>query len=325
MFRKLSILLASGAMFVACSKKPVETPDGGDQNHNQNHSTLSFTYQSYTGAGTYAEIALNPEKVVRDLDMWMFSGGAFVKQLVSGTDYTSTPNGTMTTVTMTQAFVDTYIGQTLTFYFVGNNAASTGGTHVSTFSGTETDFADLLTSPLGSGTQPGYSGNITIIPGTGGLLMTGKSAPIALFGQRSATIELKRRIARFDIKNPKPTQYRITEIFISDAKEQAAMFATGSGLAPIATRSLDKITGPITADYDGTLARCAFYLYPTDLLTTTITIEVQYIGAAAGEKKMFTLADTGVVIDANKRYILTLNPTDLTFTAKVDDYDEGEI
>ena len=321
MYRRLSILLATVAMLASCSKEPAEAPDG---DADQNRNTLSFTYRSYTGAGTYAEIALDPEKVVRDLDIWMFSGGAFVKQLASGTDYTSTPNGTMTTVTMTRTFVDTYVGQTLVFYFVGNNAASTGGTHISTFSGTETDFTDLLTSTLNNGTQPGYAENITIAPGTGGVLMTGKSEPIMLLDKHSVTIEFKRRVARFDIVNPKPTQYRITGIYISGAKEQGVMFATGSGLAPVATRNLDKITGPVSGDYDGTLAKCVFYLYPTDLLTTTISMEVQYIGEADGEKKMFTVADTGVSIVANKRYTLMLDPSNLTFTVGGGDYDEDE-
>ena len=314
------MLLAAIAVLAACSKEPVEKSDNDDRDRN----ALSFTYRSYTGAGTYAEIALDPEKVVRDLDIWMFSGGTFIKQLVPGTDYTSKPNGTMTTITMTQTFVNTYLEQTLVFYFVGNNTASTGGTHITTFSGTEADFADLLTSVLANGTQAGKAENITITPGTGGLLMTGKSEPVTLLGKHNATIELKRRIARFDIVNPKWYQYRITEIYITNAKTQGAMFSSGSGLAPIATRSLDKITGPITADYDGTRAKCVFYLYPTDLATTTITMEVQYIDVD-GEKKMFTVDDTDVVIDANKRYTLTLDSESLSFTVGSGDYEDGDL
>ena len=316
------MLFAAVALLAACSKEPAASPDNGDD---QNRNELSFTYRSYTGAATYAEIALDPEKAVRDLDIWMFSGGVFVKQLAPGTDYTSTPNGVMTTVTMTQAFVDTYIGQTLVFYFVGNNAASTGGTHITSFAGTESEFADLLTSELADGAQAGKAENIILAPSTGGLLMTGKSEPVMLFGKRTATIELKRRVARFDIVNPDPTNYRVAEIYISDAKTQAAMFATGSGLAPISTRSLDITTGPATGDYDGTLARCAFYLYPTDLATTEISMEVEYIGAADGEKRMFSVADNSAAIDANKRYTLTLNPVSMTFTVGADGYDEGGI
>ena len=326
MFRKLSMLIAAAAILAACSNEPIATPEPEPQNRN----ALSFTYQNYTPVPTtYAEIALDQEKMVRDIDIWMFSGGSVVKRLAegAGSDYTETSNGTTTTVTMTQTFLDTYKGQVLTFYFVGNNSASTGGKHITSFSGSEAQFADLLTTPLADGAQPGKAENIMIAPSTGGLLMTAKSAPILLtLGKRDITISLKRRVARFDIVNPKPYQYRVTEIYVSDVKVQGAMFAAGSGMAPIATRSLDKIVGPLPGDYDGTRAACAFYLYPTELMDETIALEVEYIGASDGEKELFTLADdTHVSIEANKRYTLTLNAADLTFTVGVDDYEDVDL
>ena len=309
--------------FASCSKESTE----GVGPENLDGAALSFSFQrpgqKYV---TYADIATAAEWEINTLDIYYFEGTTYKGKLAS-TDYTESEDAAThtTTIAMTKDWVTANVGKTYTFYFAANDVAgeATNAPHIpGAFAGNLDAFKALPTNVLTDTDADTKFDNIET-----SLLFSGVSAPVAVTGGKiSQSVTLKRRVARFDIVNPKPYQYRVTEIYVSDVKVQGAMFAAGSGMAPIATRSLDKIVGPLPGDYDGTRAACVFYLYPTELEDETIALEVEYIGEADGEKEIFTLADdTHVSIDANKRYTLTLNAADLTFTVGTDEYDEGII
>ena len=319
MLRKFSIAIALTAVLAACSKGSDDTGPDNDG------PALTFTYANPLGA-TYSGTvkASAAEKVIRDMDVFMFlADGTFVCRLTEATDYTSENNGEMTRITLLPSLLEPYSGQEAVFYFVANNAASTGGKHIAAFSGTEAEFVDLRTSALGDGAQPGYAENITIAPGTGGLLMTGKSGPILLKGKCTETVLLKRRTARFDIQNRNLNDNLFIEnIFISNAAVQATLFSNSSAAHTIARKGTDVIWGPDPWDYDEQgIAESWFYLYPTDLGATEITIQVRN---SDNEYKYYHL-DGDIDIDANKRYLLIYKDDSFVVGSGTGDWEDEKI
>ena len=320
--RKYLYILASVALlFASCGK------DSEFLAETESLNTIAFTYKSHN-IRTYAGIALNPEKVVRDIDIFAFSGGTFVKQLVKNTDYTETVVGSNTTLTLTQDFVEPHTGNFFVFYFIANNAASNTGTendgqkHIASFSGTEAQFVETLTLALGD--SPYYldgskSEILTIDPLAGGMLMTGKCS-VRLFGKKTASVTLKRRVARFDIVNPVPDKFNIDNIYLSEAPLRGAVFAESATTPTITNRSIEPLgVVPFSAYDAGGRAAAVFYLYPTDLATTKITIEGWF--ADPSETYLFEVVGT-LDITANKRYTLIFDESQLKFTAGVGDWDE---
>ena len=306
MLRKPFLILALAAL-TACNKAP-DNPDPGTGTPPAEVPALTFTYANPLGAATYSGTvpASAAEKVVRDLDVFLFlADGTFVCRLTEATDYTSENNGETTTLTLSPELLSAHAGQEAVFYFVANNNASTGGKHIAAFSGTEAEFADLPTSPLPPSNNPytpHLAQNIALNPSTGGLLMTGRSNPIRFVGRRTETVTLKRRTARFDIQNHNwEDGLAIDNVFISQAAVQAPLFGHAPVSHAFATRSTEAIWGPDPWDYNEQgIAESWFYLYPTDLGTTEITIQVRN---SNNEYKYYRV-DSDIDIEANKRYRL---------------------
>ncbi len=326
-------MFAAAALLLAgCSKEPA-TPDAGQENR----AALSFSYKNYRGAATYAATvpALAAEKAVYDMDIFACSDGRFVRALVAGTDYTETVAGEVTTLEMTPAFIGEFAGQRLTFYFVANNASSVGGKHIASFAGTQQLFEDTRTSPLGDspwyapGTKAELICTVDDFSGdTHGLLMTARSAEILIAGKHTENIVLKRRMARFDIENPAPSTYAINMIYVSGARVQASLFAASSAdHSGIATRSLEEIYGPNAGQYGADkIAPCVFYLYPTDLATTTIVLEVANLAQNPVTTALFELDATQIVnkrIEANSRYIIFFDENTLEVGLRPGDWNNG--
>lgn len=324
------LLVAFVALFSSCEKDVAGIADAIPEN---SMAELSFTYKN--GRSTTRAIAKNYESVIHDLDIFAFlSNGTYIGQMIEGTDYSETYNADNTsTITVTASFIKKYAGQTLTFYFVGNNKTSndnstdTNTKHISSFSGTESKFNELLTKPLGS--SPWWPHEkaeyFQITPTSGGMLMTGKTAAISLVGKQDVAVTLKRRMARFDIINPDTDILWITQIYIVDAATQGAMFADALGTNAIATRSIEVIDGPGISDnehvkYDARgRAEGLFYLYPTSMAVTSIVIK----GIINEKEMLFNVKSTNIDIGANKRYTLVFDEQTTDFIIKAGEWDDG--
>lgn len=334
MLRKILIPVAFALLIAGCAKEPAATPDEPEYN-----AALAFTYHSYRT--TTRAIAQDHEKVVHDLDIFAFAtDGTYIGQLTEGeqADYTETDNGDNTsTIRATRSFLERYAGQTLTFYFVGNNRKSNENSttyvsapkHISPFAGTEADFRELLTNPLGNSAWPPYekAEYIQVTPTSGGLLMTG-SVEALLLGKQEIPVTLKRRTARFDIINPAPENFTITGIYISDAMTQGAMFGEATGPHTIAARSIELIDGPgrfdnAHATYDSdNRASGLFYLYPTTIGATTSIVVQGYFGKPANTFNFPVVGNIDIV--ANNRYALQFDQNTADIIVNIGDYEDGE-
>lgn len=322
MLKRLLTLTATALLLASCSKDDTQTTAPGADN------TVAFTYKSYRT--TTRSIATDTERIVRDMDIYAFSGGTLLKHLESGTDYTETDNGDNTTVMLAQEFVSPNTGKSVVFYFVANNLASNAGTerngqrHIASFNGTEEEFAEALTLALDD--SPYYldgskSEILAIDPTAGGMLMTGRSAAVRLVGKSTATVTLKRRVARFDVVNPVPDKFTIENIYISTAPVQGPLFAEAKNTPAIATRGIEPLGIIPQASYDAKgRAAAVFYLYPTDMTTTKIAVE-GFFGGDPTTSTLFEVEGTTDII-ANKRYTLIFDEDNLKFTAGVGDWDE---
>jgi len=315
MGKRLYILIMVCCVVLSCSKEPIESPESG----REVDIMLSFTYKS-NDTGTL--LAMDYESAIHDLDVFAFqSDGICIGQLVDGTDYISNEkNDGARTLDVTTKFLTEYAGQSLTFYFVGNNTKSNDFStldikrHISTFSGTEGEFAELLTNPLGKSVfwpceEAEY---IQLTPSSGALLMTGKCR-VNLTTKHKIELPLRRRVARFDIINPDPDKLRITEIRISKANVQGFMFANASGINSLAEPcSIEIIDGPGIFDNDHVRyvndangenrAAGLFYLYPTKLGETTTIMISGYIGNTANEVNFSVNSNMDIL--ANRCYTL---------------------
>ena len=319
------ILLAAVLTLAGCSKEPGQEPSGETPKN-----MVAFTYKSYRSTESRATVpASDAERVVRDLDIFAFSGGQFLAQLTSGNGYNETTSGDYSTITLSQEFIGTHTGKTVVFYFVANNAASLAGStnntgkHIASFTGTLADFENLLTSPLGL--SPYYNQEpdkrseiLAIDPAAGGMLMTGKTAEIKLIGKHEIAVTLKRRMARFDIVNPAPDNFHISYIAISAAPVQGNIFADGTPATP-ALRAIEEI-GPVgrSAYNAQNCAEAVFYLYPTNLSATQIVISGWFDDPQ--DMHLFILG-SNIDIVANQRYTLLFDENDLKVVAGVGDWD----
>lgn len=338
---KQLVYLLALTLLAACSKEPAQSP--GPQP--QGGHTLAFTYPNYRTAESRASVpAQDWEKAVYDLGIFAFrADGSYIGQLAAGedADYTETDTGGTTTIEATKGFIGKYAGQTVVFYFVGNNARSLSNStaaatqHIASFSGTETDFRELLTVPLGSNWDNTKAEYIKVSPTAGGLLMTAR-AEVTIMGKTVVPVMLKRRTARFDLINPAPDNLIIEGIYISDAKVQGPMFGDARGPFSIPARSLEQIDRPGVADNahvsyavekdaqsrDVYRAAGMFYLYPTSLTETSITVR-GYLGSVRSDNLYSFPVVGNIDILANNRYTLKFDEYTTNIIINVGDYEEG--
>lgn len=325
-------------LFVASCSKDDRTdntnPAGGGQ---PTLAKISFAYDKPT-LTRGATVASDAENAIYDIDVYMFlADGAFARHLTPA-DYTTAPadEGRATELTLTDNLLADYAGRQVFFYFVANNVASTGGPHITGFSGAdEAEFRELLCNPAPLSTKPwdtDKSAPIVVDAAQRiGLLMTGRSQTILLSGERTETVRLKRRVARFDVYNLHKTEnVLINTYYVSNAATCAPLFGT-SAVASVPTyKSIGLINDrPTNFDAEG-YHNGAFYLYPTTLEylesegdvpspdKTSITINAQYKNV----KKLFSV-NSNIDIEANKRYIIKFDGSSFGLEGGTGDWEEG--
>lgn len=312
--------MALAALFGSCSKdNTIETP-----NNESGAAALSFSFAKPQDAFvTRADIASPEEWNIDALDVYAAIGGTVEK--LAATDYTMVEDTRTYTITMAQDWVIENAGQTANFYFTGNDATSAEGAHTNLTATVEADFRNALTNELG--TTDGKLDPIAAPDGsTRNLLFSAVVENVKIQATINKTGHLKRREARFDIKNPlwEGDVFKVDQILVSDASTAAMIFPNGDPDAVTVDKlSHTAIAGLAEADYTDGLATSVFYLYPTELGTGKTQIHI--IGSFDGESHTFIVDGTAIgnLIEANKRYTLVLDPTTLAFTLVVDDYDEG--
>lgn len=335
--------LALAVAFSSCTKDDVlETGNGPDLN-----TALSFSFKAPQGSFVTRAIASNDEFNITKLDVYASVSGTVgaltgsQTAAAAGDDYWytfDTSNNTYT-ITMTNDWIKDHLTQTVSFYFVGNDATSTEGTHDDLTETAEADFKKALTDALGT-----TSGQLNLIHQVNGVANAGKDLlfsavieNIKVQGKVQKSSDLKRVESRFDVENEyyKDDAYKVTEIRVSNASRQGVIFPN-AGIdftdASIAGSRLSHVPigGIAETAYDATtkLAESVFYLYPTEMSSvagdgkTEITLMVSYDGAAAVPFRVDASA-VNYEIEANKRYIIVLEPTEVVARLKIADWDDA--
>ena len=304
----------------SCSKEI----DNGGPGVGDGASAVQFIIKNNKGSlVTYADIAEGDQWPVGSYDVYAFSGGALVGsgKMTQGTDYTLSTVGGTTTITATPAWLGTVAGETVNFYFVGNDATSIGGAHIpASVPTSEATFKELLTNQVPDTDNDGYYDNIKPL-----LLFSAVVPDVALTGKVQKDVVLTRRDARFDIKNELYQSFQIDEIYISNANIQANIFGTATGANTPAQGSHETVTGPAVGKYDPAtfLATSIFHIYPTTLgKAADGNTEIMIKATMGGNTENYTIKNEIEVLP-NHRYILVLDPLSLTFTVTVADYEEG--
>ncbi|MDR2891042.1 MAG: hypothetical protein LBV18_05500 [Alistipes sp.] len=295
---------------------------------------------------TRAEIATAFEWSIVSLDVYAANAGIVSK--LAPTDYTIFPNLGMQsnqtyTITLSESWLRTRIGQTINFYFVANDASSTNGPHTALLSNlaSETAFKNSLANVL---TPDGATDLEPIIAPDGtadhNLLFSADAQAVQISTIMERETQLRRREARFDIQNKNfaagTNQLVVTGITITNAPNTGLVFGAGDAATPgiERTRTIN-IPGIDPGDYNATapgsdvvgdMATSVFYLYPTTLSAaaaagkTQIVIHAEFLGVARDYPVNIT-ADTP--IQANFRYILKVDSVTGQIDIVGDEYEEG--
>lgn len=330
------------AMFMGCSKDNENTP----QSETEANTSLVFTYPCPTVNSRSTVQASDLEKAIYDMDIFAFrTDGTFVAQLTSGTDYQRNDDADkgIAVIDVDFDFLAAHAGQTLVFYFVGNNASSmpvgeshTAALNVDALSAGE--FENSLTlenpdDPDDSSKQEGLFGLAGFPAWKHGLLMTGKSDPVRITGKHEQNVKLVRRTARFDIYNPEPEYYAIEKIHIAAAPLCGLLFGSGTHAGTIPVRSVAALDGPYWSSNPGfntydeeNMAKGYFYLYPCtlDKGATEIAVVIRRQSDNMRALCFVDYAFAPYTITANQRYILNFNPATLSFTFGEDGGDWGD-
>lgn len=331
----MTAMLALG--LASCNKDTVENGTSSDS-----VAALSFSFDKPVGSYlTYADpIANDSEWAIESIDAYVFkvSDKSFVGKLTEGADedYTLSVSGHTTTITMTEDWTLDNLGNELRFYFVANNATSTGGTHIAAdWTGDEDAFKALTTKALVASTGADATKRVNIEATTSvQLLFSGVSGAITVAGGAlNETVNLKRRVARFDIVNEIPTRFVINRVLISDAREKAYIMGTSSGTPAdfdkVSMEAVNVAAMTPVSDAGIDTYNSVFYTYPTsidDATTLTIMATLDSGAEAAWEIK----PATPINIEANKRYKLLCKQGPTTEDAVIfqmiaDDFETGVI
>ena len=328
-------LVAMLALGVAsCSKE--STIDGGDVNGGGAGSKLAFNFEGLNSSVTpYSTVtAENFEKAVSDATVYIFEYSATQDGellLVQNEDFSSTNN-----YLMIIEDVDDLVNKQLVAYFVLNNGSSFDTyadltAYTATSAKTEADFIEETTDVI-----TGAAARLDFL--MTGAINGGDHFPH--FGEYP--VEVKRRVARFDIINENPASVTaITKVTVRNATESTYVFGDATGLVtdinPIAVNVVYDLTAAEYGDDAQTAlawvagtndkglairtASSVFYLNPTQFLQDNSASQI-FIEATVGTAtKVFELElSKDIDVLANHRYILTLT-TDLRFRITVADWD----
>ena len=301
----------------SCSKEI----DNGIGSGADGTSAVQFTIKNNKGNLVTYAIAENDQWTVGSYDVYAFSGDNLVGsgKMQAGTDYTLSTVGGTTTITATPTWLGTVAGETVNFYFVGNDATSTGGAHITSVPTSEATFKELLTNTVPDTDNDGYYDNIEPL-----LLFSAVVPDVALTGKVQKDVVLTRRDARFDIKNELYESFQIDEIYISNANIQANIFGTATGANTPAQGSHETVDcSALTYDASTFLATSVFHIYPTTLgKAADGNTEIMIKATMGGQTENYTIKNNLEILP-NHRYILVLDPLSLTFTVTVADYEEG--
>lgn len=273
---------------------------------------------------TYADrIASESEDYIETLDIYMFDyatdGSGTLVHVWDFTGSDLTPVGANHSVSLGPLSKEIYGDGLKVYYFVANGAYTTDF-NASTGNTTELAFRNSLTTALD------YSQDEYIEPP---LLFTGKSPAMGLIG--SASVELARRVARFDIVNDYHDVLEITAIAVKGANSDGYVFSNNQG-----SQTVDKSAEDFDVDLGSGLsyakkpniagtasewiAESVFYLYPTEVpANSTITIS----GSFEGDDFVYHV-NTPTVIRPNYRYkLIATKGALLTFELVLLDWEEG--
>ncbi len=312
--------LALSTLFASCSKDTDLGLNGPEGN-----TALAFSFNKPQGSFvTYADIASTAEWNIAAIDVYAAVDGTVTK--LATTDYTLTESAKTYTIAMNRAWVGTNAGKTANFYFVGNDATSTLGAHTSLGQTTEADFRNALTNEL---TDVSGKASLIVKPNgsTQNLLFSTIIENVKVEGKVNKNAVLTRREARFDVENPlyAGDAFKVTDILVSGASTSGLIFPCGDPSVTINKKSHVAVGAIASTEYDAqNLAKSVFYLYPTEMGSgkTEITVMGSVAGGAAKAYPV-DASSIGNKIEANTRYILVLDPTTVTFTITVADYNEG--
>ena len=315
----LNMVMAAALIFglASCSKEI------GNEVDQTTDAAVSFTFEKPQGSyvTTYADIATANEWFIKALDMYAATGGT-VSKLVANTDYTVTEGAKSYTISMKSDWLLANTGNTVNFYFVGNDATSVAGANTALNATTEATFKNALTNEIAL--TSGKAGLIQANGNDKNLLFSAVIEDVKIVGKVQKNGTLKRREARFDIVNTIPATFDIEKVYVSNASRNGLIFPTADVVTPAITKASHvDIAGPSTYVQENgeNIAKSVFYLYPTDLSAgnTSITIEA----TTNGTTSLYEVA-SDIAIEANKRYKIILEAATLTFTLVVADYDEGD-
>ncbi len=317
MKKLIHLALAAAMIFGAasCSKENDLNGPAGDGN-----GTMTFELKGLSKITTYATVPTKTaaeSDIVGAISVYMFkaSDNKLVKAYTTGgTDCAL--SGQKVTISN----LKDYMGQQMNFYVVANPTPTTA-ISVTPGTTTEADLIAKLTKKLGQ--TGGKISERLITP----LLLTGKTtASVEVSSTATASISLKRSVARFDVVNPM-ADFHIDEIYVSRVYDQGYIFPQtalpgiiiGGGMAPIA--------GPVVADYEtiGTerIARSVFYTYPMHVGPAGITVKAHF--GASGTTKMYEI-NTNKDILANNRYKIVCQEVNgkVELSLMVVEWNEGE-
>lgn len=293
--------------FASCSSED-EAFDGSAPNKK---GQITFALPTSKGGTTYAIATTNENKLdVATMQIIMVDDAtAKVEQIFSSSEIVEGVVGANKSATI--AMPDGTVGDK-TFYFVGNPQTVTG---MSVAVGTT--LAQLKAMVTDEQAAPAH------LSSTSGLLLTGKAAVTAVEGATTGRVELRRRVARFDVDNvATATNVTIKDIKISNARLAGSIFADNDPAlaAGVTVADLSVIDYSVLANANTGVETSVFYLYPTTVGVTGTAIQI--VAEVQGSEKIFNVKAADV--EANKRYTLKVkDENSLEFELIADEWDEG--
>lgn len=313
MKRKIIFLMSVVVgLVVGCSKETAEfEPTQGKGGSN----TITFNIPGASKGGITYVASVGDEDKLEHLQIYMFDEGLGTLEWVfDDDDLTIGSAGAVHTATIDV----TEREGTKIFFFVGNAENITSELAASRYGETTvTQFRKMVSDVQ------------TALPTTP-LLMSGEKRIVDIKNPTPAekTVEVSRRVARFDISNDADeTNFTIKKILIGNVSRQGYIFADPSRtpVAMVSGNAPEIAFGGGTGDNKGN-SEAVFYTYPTTLAETKTVISLE--GDFFGQSRIYRLvppADLDIL--ANTRYVLKVKKIDINkidWELTVDPWGEGQ-
>lgn len=312
--KSLLIIIFAGTFLAGCVSD--EGPDAGPV---KNVKTVTFTLPGTSnGAKTYAIDSEDGEDKLDNLDIYMFDEniGTLEKIFYSGDISLSSEAGPAQTATIDV----TECEGAKVFFFIGNGNGITSEVGKARYGETTiTEFQEYICDKQ------------TALPVTP-LLMTGKGRinDIETPLPTELEISLTRRVARFDVRNTTATtNFKVTKILIGNVNLQTHIFgeALGTGSPVMATGNIPEIAFGTQTNANAGDTPSVFYTYPT--VIGTGKTEITIVGEFKTEERAYAIkSQTDINIEANKRYILKVEPisiNEVEVTLTVAEWGDGSV